>query len=111
MAAYVELYVDQGASFGSTLEIYDDANNVTVNVANYTISGALKRSYYSQNTSANLTCTIINAANGVIGISLTAGQTANIRAGRYLFDVKTTSPDMVTTRVIEGIITITPGIT
>jgi hypothetical protein len=44
-------------------------------------------------------------------MSLTDGQTANIKAGRYLFDVETVDTGGVVTRILEGIITVTPGVT
>jgi hypothetical protein len=44
-------------------------------------------------------------------MSLGAANTANIKAGRYLFDVSTTSANNKVSRILEGIITVTPGIT
>ena len=52
-----------------------------------------------------------NAANGNVIISLNAATTTNIKAGRYLYDVKMTDTANVVTRVVEGIITITPQVT
>lgn len=110
MAGYVELFVDQGASFNSVINLTDDVTNSNINIAGYVVTSQLRRSYYSANASANLTCTILNANNGEISLSLTAGQTSNLKAGRYLFDVKTVYQS-TTQRVLEGIITITPGVT
>jgi hypothetical protein len=41
---------------------------------------------------------------------LSSGVSTNIKAGRYVYDVKTTSPGSVVTRVIEGILTVTPKV-
>ena len=38
-------------------------------------------------------------------------QTRDIPAGRYLYDVEITSPEGERTRVLEGIVTVTPEIT
>ena len=35
---------------------------------------------------------------------------SNIKAGRYVYDVKITSPGNTVTRVIEGILTVTPKV-
>jgi hypothetical protein len=43
-------------------------------------------------------------------MSLNSAVTANIRAGRYLYDVKMTDTDNITTRVVEGILTVTPQV-
>lgn len=111
MAAFVELYVDQGTTFNNVINLTDDLTNAPINVAGYIVRGQLRRSYYSTNPSANLTCTITDAANGEITLSLTDSQTANIKAGRYLFDVETKDTSNVVSRVLEGIITVTPEIT
>lgn len=111
MTAYVELYIDQGANFNNTINITDDLTNAYVNVYGYTVTSQLRRSYYSANASANLTCTITDAANGEITLSMTAANTAIIKAGRYLFDVKTLDTSNVTSRILEGIITVTPRVT
>lgn len=113
MAAYVELFMDQGATFDSTISLTDDVTNASLNITGYIVRSQMRRSYYSQNASANLTCTITSAIDGEIKLSLTAGQTANIKSGRYLFDVETvdTLNGNTVARVLEGIITVTPEIT
>lgn len=111
MASYVELYVDQGTTFNNTINLTDDLTNAYINVSGYTVTSAMRRSYYSANTSANITCTITDAPNGEITMHMSAGTTANIKAGRYLFDVKMVDVAQITSRVVEGIITITPRVT
>lgn len=111
MAAYVELYMDQGATFENTLTITDDLTNASVNISGYTITSQMRRSYYSANATANIICTIVNAATGNVLMSLAAANTANIRPGRYLFDVETTDTNGKINRILEGIINVTPGVT
>ena len=110
MAAYVELYMDQGATFNNTINITDDVTNAVVDLSNYTVVSRMKRSYYSANVTANLNCTVLNPISGEVILSLPAANTANIRPGRYLFDVKTIDQSNTTNRILEGIITVTPGI-
>ena len=88
MAVYVELYMDQGTTFNNLIYLNDDLTNANINVSGYIITSQLRRSYYSQNVSANLVCSITDAASGEITVSLDAANTANIPAGRYLFDKK-----------------------
>lgn len=111
MTAYVELYIDQGSTFNSIIHLTDDATNSPINVSGYTANSQIRRSYYSANISANITCTFSNTANGELTLSMTAAETANLKAGRYVFDVKTTSNSNVTSRIVEGIINVTPGVT
>jgi hypothetical protein len=111
MAAYVELYIDQGTTFNNIINLTDDVTNTPINVSGYVISSQIRRSYYSANISANITCTLSNVANGEITMSMTAANTSNIKPGRYLFDVKTLDTNNQTSRVLEGIITVTPSVT
>ena len=111
MAAYVELYMDQGATFTNVLNITDDLTNTSLNVASYTVTSQIRRSYYSANITANLVCTITDAANGEITMTLDAANTATIKAGRYVFDIKNEDEDGTVTRIIEGLITVTPSVT
>jgi len=110
MTEYVELYIDQGSDFVSTIVLQDDVTNLYQNVDGYVITSSLRKSLLSQNASGNLVCTIIDAANGNIELSMTANNTANLREGTYLFDVRTLAASSVT-RLIEGIIIVTPSIT
>lgn len=111
MAAYAELYLDQGTTFNNVINLTDDVTNAYINVSGYTVRSQMRRSYYSQNASATITCTITDAPNGEITMSMTAANTSNIKAGRYLFDVETVDRAGTTSRILEGIITVTPEVT
>jgi hypothetical protein len=111
MAAYVELYMDQGTTFTNVINLTDDLTNSYINVSGYQVRSQMRRSYYSANATANLVCTITDSANGEITMSLDAANTSNIKAGRYLFDLETVDRSNTTVRVLEGIITVTPEIT
>lgn len=111
MASYVELFIDQGTTFKNTINLTDDTTNVPINVYGYSVSSQIRRSYYSANISANITCNISNVSNGEITMSMTSANTTNIKAGRYVFDVVTLDPLNVKTRVLEGIISINPQVT
>lgn len=111
MAAYVELIMDQGASFNNVINLTDDLSNASLNILGYTVRSQMRRSYYSANATANIVCTISNYANGEITMSMTAANTTLIKAGRYLFDLETVDTNGIVSRVLEGIITVTPQIT
>jgi hypothetical protein len=110
MAAFVELFMDQGSTFNNSINLTDDVTNAALNIASYSFSSQMRRSYYSANASANLVCTITNGANGELTMSLSAANTANLRPGRYVFDVQSTDAYNVVSRVVEGIITVTPRV-
>lgn len=111
MAAYVELYMDQGANFRNVVNLTDDITNASINLVSYSVRSQMRRSYYSANATANIVCVISDSSNGEITMTMTAANTANIKAGRYLFDLETEDGNGFVTRVLEGIITVTPQVT
>jgi hypothetical protein len=110
MANQVELFCDQGTDFSYTIDLSND-DGTALNVANYTFSSSIRKSYYSSGVTANLTVSITDAANGNVRLSMNSATTANIKAGRYLYDVKMQDATNTISRVIEGIITVYPQIT
>lgn len=110
MAQFVELELDQGTDFVFDLDLSDD-NGVAINVTNFVFTSSIRKSYYSSTVAANLTVTILNAANGNVALTLNAATTSNIKAGRYLFDVKQIDNVNTTIRLVEGILTVNPQVT
>lgn len=113
MAEYVELYIDQGTDFSTTININDDNTNIAVNVDSYVITSSLRRSLLSPNASANLTCSVTNANTGELTLQMTAAETANLRSGTYFFDVRTKNvlSNNYYARLIEGVIFVTASVT
>jgi hypothetical protein len=70
----------------------------------------MRKSYYSS-TATDIGASVTNSANGQITLSMTAANTANLKAGRYVYDLVITDSNLTKTRVIEGIITVTPSVT
>ena len=108
MAGFVELTIEQGASYSTTVTV-NDGTGAPTNLTSYTAIAQLRKSYYSS-TSTSFTVTISNAAAGEITMTLTAANTANLTPGRYVYDLLIDSPTHVKTRVIEGIATILPSV-
>jgi len=70
------------------------------------------RKSYASSTFTNFGATVANAGQGLLTITLSNAVTNNLKAGRYLYDVeitKTSSSEK--TRVVEGQVTINPGVT
>jgi len=109
MAIYSNLYIDQGASFSADIEVTDSDGNA-LNLSNYTVEGQIRRTYSSL-TSIDFTASIINANAGDIRIELSHVQTNAMKAGRYVYDVEITSDTGIKTRVLEGQVEVTPGVT
>jgi len=108
---YVELFLNQGADFYTTVTLADDDTNEAISLDGCVIKSSLKKSILSQNTYANLVCNITDSTNGVFTIEMTASNTSNLRAGSYIFDIKITDSNNFTTRLAEGIMLVQPSVT
>jgi hypothetical protein len=108
MAAVHNLYIDQGTDFSAEIGIFDDSN-FPWNLDGFTATAKIKKSYYSS-SSVDFDVTV-NTPNNTISLFLSSSVTSIMEYGRYLYDVVITSDEGLKTRVIEGIVTINPGVT
>lgn len=109
-AAYSNLYLEQGTTFTTTITL-DDVYGETYNLVGYTASSQMRKSYYSSNATATFDTTV-NVGQGSVSLYLDSTITANIAAGRYVYDaVITDSNTNTTTRILEGIIEVSPCVT
>ena len=110
MAQFVELVIDQGTDFSFDLDLTTD-DGTPINVTGYSFTSSIRKSYYSSSATANLNVAVANAVGGNVIFSMNSATTANIKAGRYLFDVKSKDAANSTSRLVEGIITVNPQVT
>lgn len=107
MAQIRNLVIDQGSAYSVTIVLSDAAGTPLV-VSGYTHAAQIRRSY-AATTAVNFT-TATTATVGELTLSLTAAQTTALKQCRYVYDVVLTSAG-VPIRVLEGIVTVTPGVT
>jgi len=108
--AYTDLTIDQGTDFTSALNLQADDGS-TINCVGYVFTSQIRKSYYTNTITGNIIVTAMDAPNGVMQLNMSAANTANIFPGRYVYDVKMKDSFNVTTRIVEGIVTITPQVT
>ena len=109
MAIYSNFTIDQGTTFSADIDV-TDADGDILNLTGYTVAGQMRKSYNSTTFTA-FSASISNATGGVVTIGLSATQTNALKAGRYVYDVEITASDATVTRIIEGQIEVTPGVT
>ena len=109
-SAYADLYLDQGSTFTSQTTLTDLYGN-GYNLSGFTVSAQAKKSYYSSNVFINFTTSIVDANSGVIQLSVSAANTANVPAGKLVYDITITDPTNTITRVVEGQVFVNPGVT
>ena len=113
MAARANLQIDRSATFSSDVTV-TDTDGTAFDLTGYTAAAKMAKGYASTQTRVTITATINNdPTTGVITLSLTADQTKALDApARYVYDVEITkTSDSTVTRVIEGIITVSPDVT
>lgn len=110
MAIYSNLVIDQGSTFSADIDV-TDSNGDPLVLTGYTVDGQIRKSYAST-TAVDFSGSVYSAANGTVRISLTATQTNNMKAGRYVYDVEITKTSTgEITRIVEGQIEVRPGVT
>lgn len=110
MAIISNLVIDQGTTFQADIDVTDAAGDA-LDLTGYTAAGQMRKTYAST-TATDFTASIQSASGGTVRISLSATQTTAIKAGRYVYDVEITKTSTgEITRVIEGQIEVTPGVT
>ena len=70
----------------------------------------MRKSFYSS-TANNFTATVTDNSSGEITLTMTAAETANLKPGRYVYDLLITDDAGTKSRIIEGIVSVTPGTT
>ena len=108
MAIKANLDIDQGSTFQTTINVTDE-NDAIVDLTGYT-GVAQMRKHYTSSTAYSFTVSI-SPSIGTVTLSMSANATANVVAGRYVYDCELTDTNGAVTRLIEGIVTITPQVT
>lgn len=107
MAQKINLIIDQGTTYKTSFLVNADDGS-PLNMSSYTAASQIRKTYTSSNsvsftTSANST--------GWVSLSLDSNATSNLTSGRYVYDVEITSPSNVVSRIVEGLVTVTPQVT
>lgn len=109
MATKANIIIDQGTTFTTTVNLTDE-NGDALDLTDYTGASQMRKHYTSSNSVAFAVS--LGGVTGVITLGLTSAQTANLTAGRYVYDVEVThTPSNTVSRIIEGIVTVSPNVT
>ena len=101
--------MEQGATFTRQLTVKENAS--ALNLSGYSIASLMRSTHDSSTVVGTFTCTISNAAGGVISMSMTPAVTGAIEEGIYVYDLEITSSSGTVTRLIQGEVTVTPEVT
>ena len=110
MAIYANLTIDQGTDYYSTVSV-EGSNGLPYDLTGHTARGQIRKNYTSS-TYYPFTVTINRPLQGEIEIEVDNAVTAVMKPGRYVYDIEITeSLTGDRTRVVEGQVEITPGVT
>lgn len=108
MATKANLVIDQGTNFSTTISIAN-MDDEAIDLTGYTAAAQIRK-HYSSSNSVNFGVSI-DAALGDLTLSLTPAQTNAMVPGRYVYDVEVMDSSNVVSRIVEGLVTITPSVT
>jgi len=109
MSAQNNLTLDQGTDFTYNINLIDSAG-VAVDISNFTANAQLRTSYTS-NVFFTVNATVSEANVGLITLSMNSYTTSTLKASRYLYDLILISNNNITSRLMEGTITVNPEVT
>ena len=105
----IDIVINQKASFEVAFNVKDGAS--ALDLTGYTTSAKLKNDFNTPDAQAiTFTTAIANAAAGQVTMSLTPEQTANLSIQRYFYDLSITSGAGFKTRVAEGVVRVSGGV-
>jgi hypothetical protein len=108
MAIKANLIIDQGVDYSTTIELTND-NGEAVSLSGYSAQAQMRKTYTSLNA-VSFSVTLADSLGAVI-LGLSANTTANMTPGRFVYDVLLTNNIGVKSRIVEGIVTLTPRVT
>ena len=110
-AVYVSnLVINAGATFQQQFNLEGSASNAATNLVGYSIAAQMRKHAGSSGVTT-FTASITDADAGTIRVGLSSVTTANLNAGRYVYDVLLTDASNEVTRVVEGSVLVRQGVT
>ena len=109
MAIVANLVIDQGTDFEATIDVTDQDGDA-VNITGFTVAGQIRKSYTST-TSIDFVTTVSDPNAGQVTIALTDTTTTTMASGRYVYDLEMLDSAGKRTRIVEGQVEVTPGVT
>lgn len=107
MAIKANIVIDQGTDYTANVAL-TTANSGVFDLTGFTANAYIRKTYTS--TTGQAFTTTVNTSTGVVTLNLTSSASANLVAGRYVYDVLLKNSANVRTRAVEGIVTVTPRV-
>ena len=110
MAVYVSnLVINTGTTFSQTFNLEATENNAAFDLTGFTATAQMRK-HAGSSSKVDFDATIPVPSDGKIMLELSAGDTSNIKSGRYVYDIIVTKGVSKTT-VVEGNVLVREGVT
>lgn len=106
MGSRANIYIDQGADFRISIELFDDDDD-ELNIDNYNFYADMKK-IYSSTRAAEFT---IEKANNDITLVLSSDTTSQLKPGKYEYDVLMRKSSGEMSKIVEGLAFVIPTTT
>ena len=111
MAVYVSnLVIYTGTDFEQVFVLEGSSTNSALDLTGYTGASQFKK-YKSSTTAKTFVVTFTNRPLGKVKIGMGTTMTSDLKPGKYFYDLRLTSPSGVTSRVVEGQVTVKKSVT
>jgi len=108
MATRVNIVIDQGTDFETSITL-TDASGDQLDLTGMSAASQIRKTHTSSNSVSFITELANNT--GSLTLSLNNSTTSSMTAGRYVYDVELTDSSNVVSRILEGVVTVTPEVT
>ena len=106
MGSKANIYIDQGTDFRITLEMFDGDDDDLV-ISTFSFFADLRKMYSSQRAAEF----VVEKNENDITLVLEADVTANLRPGKYEYDVLMRKSSGEMSKIVEGLAIVIPTIT
>ena len=111
MSVYASnIIIEQGFDFDTTFQLEDTATATLLDLTGYTVESQLRKTYTSS-TAVSFASTVTDATKGKVQISMASTITADLKPGRYVYDVKLITSGGAISKPVEGAALVRAGVT
>ena len=111
MAVYVNnIVIDSGTEFYQEMTILDSTGDNPINLTGYAATSMMRKHSQSSTKTADFVVGITSASKGILSLGLGSTVTAEIKEGRYVYDLMLTTDMNTKSIVVEGMALVRSGI-
>jgi|TARA_R110002074_G_scaffold398258_1_gene589866 hypothetical protein len=108
MGTKVNIVIDQGTDFATTVSLTNTAGS-QLDLTGMSAAAQMRKTYTS--STAVAFGTLLANNTGSLTLSMNNATTSALSAGRYVYDVELSDSSSVKSRILEGMVTVTPEVT